>query len=248
MSSDIVPAEQYSIIQSTSAELQEILSDNLGATGLSRFDLDRIKVPAGGGLQFDIPTLEGETQSATYEGIIVHWQEPRAYWAHSFEESGGGSPPSCSSSDGVIGDGEFGAGSEHNPSGECAKCPMSQWGSAGGDRKGQACKQIRVLYAVRPDSMLPDTIVCPPTSIKPMRQYFLRLAGRSIPFYSVITKLELERTKSGDGITYSRLKPSVAGRLDLEAAAKAKQYGDAIRSAVSTRAVEVLSDFGPNED
>ena len=240
---DIVPAEQYAIMQADQTDLMEILSMNVGTQGLSRFDLDRIKVPAGGGLQFDIPTLEGEEQSATYEGIIVHWQEPRAYWDISFDESGGGTPPDCSSHDGYRGEGKFGPDSEANPTGHCDTCPMSQWGSArGGERRGQACKQMRVLFTVRPDSMLPDAVICPPTSIKQIRQYFLRLAGRSIPYNSVVTRFKLERAQSGEGITYSRIVPSLATRLDAEQAAQAKEYGEAIKQAVGQQLIDLTQE------
>lgn len=241
-STDLVPAGEYAIMQTQVDDLREIIQANIGEQGLSRFDLDKIKVPAGGGLQFDIPTLDGEEQSSTYEGIIVHWSEPRAYWKVGFDESGGGSPPDCSSHNGVYGNGEFGPGSEANPTGQCDTCPMSDWGSAGDGRRGQACKQMRVLFTVRPDTMLPDAVICPPTSIKPIRQYFLRLAGRRIPFYSVITRLELERTKSTDGITYSRIVPKLGGRLEAEQIEQAKAYGQAIKLAVGDAMIDVVDD------
>lgn len=239
---DIVPADKYAITTADQGDLMEILELNLGNKGLDRFDLDRIKVPAGGGTTWEIPTLEGVDETKAYEGIIVHWTEPRAYWHIGFDESGGGTPPDCSSHDGVIGNGDFGPGSEENPTGHCDRCPMSDWGSAPGDRRGQACKQMRVLFTVRPDSMLPDAVICPPTSIKPMRQYFLRLASRSVPFYSVITRLELERTRSGDGIQYSRITPSLGARLEPEQVEQIRPYAQAIKQAMSGVMIDVSAD------
>lgn len=249
-STELIPVSDYAIMQADQADLMDILTMNVGPQGLSQFDLDRIKVPAGGGLQFDIPTLDGEEQASTYEGIIVHWQEPRAYWDVNFDESGGGTPPDCSSPDGVIGEGKFGPDSEGNPSGRCDDCQMSQWGSArGGERRGQACKQMRVLYCVRPDTMLPDVVICPPTSIKNMRKYFLRLAGRQIRFNSVITRFKLERTQSADGITYSRITPSFVARLDDDQAQRAYEYGEAIKRAIGSRVIDLTQeDLGEDID
>jgi hypothetical protein len=208
-------------------------------SGLTQFDLDRISIPAGGGLSWNVPSLDGEESVKALEGIIVHWKEPRAYWSSSFEDSGGGTPPDCTSDDSVTGTGMFGHDSEHNPTGECGTCPMSQYGSKDGG--GQACKQMRVLFTVQPDSLLPQAIVLPPTSIKPMKKYFLRLASRSIPFYGVITRLELERATSGSGIKYSVVKPSLVETLDPEMAASVKEYGDSLRTALNSQIVDLVT-------
>lgn len=64
----------------------------------------------------------------------------------------------------------------------------------------------------------------PPSSVKPARQYFLRLASKGVPCYSVITKLVLEKTKNGQGIVYSKAALTAGGRLTPEQATRAKQY------------------------
>ena len=236
---DLVKASDYQVM--TQAEdLRDIIEANVGDS-LSQFDLDRITMPAGGALSWTVPTLDGEESVKALEGIIVHWKEPRAYWAASFEDAGGGSPPDCSSEDSVLGRGMFGPGSEHNPSGECAECPMSQYGSKPGDSNAQACKQMRVLFMVQPESLLPQAVMLPPTSIRPMKRYFLRLASKAMPFYGVVTRLELERATSGGGIKYSVVKPSVASQLEPEAAARIRHYGDGLKAVLDSQLMDAVA-------
>lgn len=219
-------------------DLSEIMEANVGEE-MSEFDLDRVKIPAGGGTTWEVPTLEGEESAKALDGIIVHWKNARAYWDSGIDESGGGSPPDCASRDGVHGSGMFGEGSEANPSGLCETCPMSEFGSAEGDSRAQACKQMRVLFIAREEEMLPLVLTVPPTSIKPLRQYFLRLAGKKIPHYGTITRLELEKATNAAGISYARLKPSVVQVLDRESALQAREYGDAIRDLMESQPIDV---------
>lgn len=236
---DIVPAEKYAALEKGSAELTEILEANVGGQ-LNEFDLDRIKIPTGGGTKWNVPTLTGEEDVESLRGVIVYWKEPRAFWVDEF--TGGGDPPDCSSPDSTIGTGMYGPGSDGNPSGRCDDCPMSEWGSAGPDKKGQACKQMRVLFMVGPEQMLPQAVVLPPTSIKPIRKYFLRLASRSVPFYGVITDLKLEKTKNAAGISYARVVPNVAERLDREAADEFHAYGQALKENLDRVVMDVTTD------
>ena len=236
---DLVPVTDYSIVQASTEDLAEIIQENIGGA-LNQFDLDRIGMPAGGGQTWTVPTLEGEEDRKAIEGIIVYWKEPRAYWTESFDASGGGTPPDCSSPDGYQGTGLFGPGSEHNPTGECAKCPMSQWGSDDRNR-GQACKQMRVLFMVQPEDMLPVAVVLPPTSIRPMKKYMLRLASRSIPYWGVITRIELTREKNADGINYSVANPSLGSRLTPDQAEEIKHYSHSIRAALDSVVVNVAA-------
>ena len=222
--------EKYVPAQRT-ANISQVLQDNVG-TSITEFDLDRIGTPPGGATQWQVPDLEGIKSVDALEGIIVLWKEPRAYWATSFEETGGGTPPDCSSPDSVkaVPDGMFAEGSDANPTGECAKCPMSQWGSGGG--RSQACKQMRVLFMIREGNALPEAVVLPPTSIGPMRRYFLRLASKSVPYYGVVTRLKLERTKNADGIGFAQVAPSLVQVLDDDTQERIRLYGEQFRALV----------------
>lgn len=181
----------------------EALKSNLEGETLSPMDLDRVTVPAGGGVSWCIPTLDGDENTQEIVGVIVGVQNCRAYWAGDF--SGGGDPPDCVSEDNVTGVGD--------PGGLCKNCPMAEFGSDSRG-KGQACKQIKRLFVLRPKSMLPLVVTLPPTSIRPATKYLLRLAGAGLKYQAAVTRITLEKTKNSEGISYSTAVFALAGNLD----------------------------------
>lgn len=189
----------------------EVIEENMGAGGLSPNQLDRVKVPSGGGLAFEVPTLDGSGDIAkSLEVVIVAARDIRAYYATKYK--GGNQPPDCFSIDCVHGNG--------NPGGMCQTCPFSQWGSAVDDEgqptNGQACSQKKMMLCITKESTIPFVISAPPTSLKSLQSYFLRLAGQGLPYWGVVTKLSLEKGKSTGGIDYSVLKPEYVRTLTEE--------------------------------
>jgi len=210
--------------------IQTALSTNIGAGGLSEFDLPRIKMPAGGGLQWAVPTLEGEAMEPALEGVIVLARDTRAYYPQPISETGGGQPPNCWSADGTIGAGK--------PGGACLGCPLARWDSAP-DGRGQACKQIKQLFVVRGSVLLPEVVTLPPTSLKAARQYLLKLAAQGLPYYAVVTRIGLERTKNAQGIAYSRAVFRFVRRLAPEEVERARDYHEMLKPLVQRMAVEL---------
>lgn len=226
-----------------SVELRELMEENLGGGGLGVFDLDRVTVPAGGGTTWELEGVDGPESTRSLEGVVVAWTSPRAYWSRSLDdpESEGGSPPDCVSDDSVLGYGAFGVGSVAHPSGECATCPMNEWGSDPRGGNAKACKEGRQLFMALPNRILPVSVSLAPTSIQPLRKYFLRLAGGGLPYYSVVTRLELERVDGGQ-IKYSVVKPTKGDTLDEATRRAAKEYGRALKEQLaSTSAARRLS-------
>jgi hypothetical protein len=223
----------YALMAAEEAEIAQVIRLNAGAGTLSPFDLDRVRVPAGGGLAWEVPTLDGERSEPEIEGVLVYWRDQRSYWRQSFDETGGGTPPDCSSHDGVRGVGD--------PGGLCAECPMAAWGSAPRGQ-GQACRQTRMLMMIREEDLLPIVIGVPPTSLGPIRKFFLRLASHQVPFYAVVTRLRLRKQKSRDGITYSQIEPVLARRLSLEEGQRIRRYAEGLRPAFERVEAE-SSDF-----
>jgi hypothetical protein len=209
----------FVIFHTELAEIREAVITNVGESGLTAGDFERIKVPAGGGTAWSVQGLDGEEMIKELAGIIIAWRDTRAYWSVPMEESDGNMPPDCYSMDARTGIGK--------PGGDCHKCPLAQFGS---DAKGegQACKLIRQLFLIREDNLLPEIVNLPPSSVKPARQYFLRLASKGAPCYSVITKLSLEKAKNAQGIVYAKAVLTSGGRLTSEQAQLAKQYATMI--------------------
>lgn len=207
-----VVAADYAVMQADTREIAEALHENLGGRPIGPRDLEQITVPAGGGISWTVQTLDGPDSIKAIEGVIVARRDQRTYWRDNFE-GGGGTPPDCFSLDMEHGEG--------TPGGLCAECPFAKFGSArGGEGSGQACAQKMLLLTITKDELLPKVIVVPPSSLKAMRQYFMRLTSNALPYHAVVTKFGLRQTKSGGGITYSEIVPELGGRLTAEERAK----------------------------
>ena len=227
----------YAVMKHSVEDLQGIITSNLGGSDLSPSDLDRIKVPAGGGTTWSIPTLDGEQDTKNLDGVIVAWKNQRAYWKEKY--SGGSSPPDCASDDCMTGTGD--------PGGSCKECPWSQFESATDDKgekaAGQACKQVRLMAIIQQDDLVPLLLVAPPTSLGALRKYFLRLSSRATPYYGVVTRLSLEKDKSAKGIEYSKISASAQGRLTDEELQKMAGYAQVIGKSLERRSAHSGEDY-----
>ena len=201
----VIPASDYRIMKMDQEALPGMLRDNCGDGGLGQFDLDRVPMPTGGALQWAVPNLEGgEDMQASIEGVVVLFQDGRAMWHESYDDSVGGSPPNCQSYDKITGIGD--------PGGECGTCPLNVFGS--GKDKSKKCKEMRVLFVIRPEGILPLVISLPPTSLKNASKYFMRLVMAEVPYYQAITRISLETDKSAGGKKYSKAKFAIVQRLE----------------------------------
>lgn len=163
---------------------------NCASGSITEFDLPRIKVNSGTALWL-IPGLEGDSTAQAIEGVVVAARDTRVYYQ---SKDAGNTPPDCSSVDGVNGTG--------HPGGLCANCPLAKWDS--GDNGAQACKQVKQLFMLRGSSMLPEVVSLPPTSLKAVRQFFLKLATEGIQYHHCILRIELEKAQNPQGKIYGR--------------------------------------------
>jgi hypothetical protein len=229
---DLVPISSYAISKHDPARLAALVQQNLGGERIDEFALDRIRVPAGGGTRWTVPTLEGEQEVPELEGVVIGWRPGRAYWKESLEESGGGSPPDCSSDDGVFGQGD--------PGGDCEACPMSQWGSSPKGTNAQACKAFRLLFLMRPQDLLPVVVVVPPSSLRGVQNYLLRLTSNGLGVSGVISRFGLTKAKSQGGIAYAEILPSLAMALQGEELARVTAAAEALAPFVSKTRTETI--------
>jgi hypothetical protein len=211
-------------IMSADLNLSEIVQANLGDGGASRFDLDRVQIPAAGGTMWMIPTLEGPKAQATLEGIIIDSRQSRAYWEKSLEESGG-AEPDCKSDDGKMGVGM--------PGGSCADCTMAQWGSDPKGGSGQACKLKQSLLIVPKGSVLPILLDLPVSSIKEWRKFALRLINARRSFWSVTVTIGLKTMDKP--VKHSVAQFAVGEMLSEEDTAKTKAYAESLLAAVGKK-------------
>lgn len=216
-------------------EVREAIATNFGDGGLSPMDLDRVRIPAGGATTWDIPSIEGSTEAKEIQGVIVYAHAARSYWAQGMEESTGHSPPDCSSPDGIRG---YGA-----PGGECAACPLNQFGS-GKKGSGKACKEIKALYMLQEENLMPVLVPVPPSSLKPVKQFFAGLTTKGIAYRHAVVGISLKKVPNGQGIQYAQAQFRFIRRLEAPEKAAADAYGKQFAQFISAAALRQAQSGG----
>jgi hypothetical protein len=246
---DLVPLEDYSIVQKGQAGIQ-LLKETLDGQEVSEFNLGRVKIPAGGGTTWEVPTLTGFDPVKELQGVVVFYKNSRSYWEGAYE--GGNEPPDCSAADAKHatsnGDVEIPAVVD-SESGKllCDTCRFSEWGSSEtGSGRGQACKLTRQLFLIVPDRMLPLVVSLPPTSLKRASAYFLTLADYSKDYKRILTKIQLEKV-AGQGVPDYSVATFQAGEdLEPEVADLMAGYAEALRPHFEAVRVETAAEVGQN--
>ncbi len=158
---------------------------------------DRIKIPAGGGIAYEVPSDDPDSpdMAKEFKAVILHHNAINTYYRDKYD--GSNNPPDCGSLDGKIGitsDGEVL---------ECSKCQYAKFGSAE-DGKGKACKQKRRIYLLREGTVFPTIMTLPTGSLSEFSKYIMRLLNRGKKSNQVVTKFTLKKAQSASGINYSQ--------------------------------------------
>lgn len=216
------------------------IASNVGTDGLTPQDLEKVKVPTGGGRRWEVQSPMGDEELEAVEGVIVFHKTTRAFWHKSLDEGGGGTPPDCWSDDAITGHGDIAA---NVPGAACAKCPMAQFGTKNdGDGRGQACKLVKLLFVLTPDEMLPKVLQLPPTSFKAAKKFMIGLASRAIPYYGVTVKIGLAQETNPDGLKYSFAQFTMGDRLPDDFAQRMASYAESMRSVFEAVRVDDQSE------
>jgi hypothetical protein len=155
---------------------------------------ERIKIPSGGGIVFEVPGEDGEPDTVKdFSAVILYHHPLNCYYSTKY--TGGSNPPDCGSFDGVIGVG--------NPGGECKKCPLNQYESAD-EGKGKACKNRRRIYVLRAGEVFPMLLSLPTGSLKTFTKYLQSQISKKRSSNSIITKFSLKKATNAGGIAYSQ--------------------------------------------
>lgn len=228
-----------------SADARAMLATQVAEAGIGVFDLDRIKLPTGGGNFFELPGLDGPTPAQEFHAVITAVRANQKAWHRTtMDEGGGGSFPDCRSYDGETGWGNRDLEPEANELGEavqgqhsCADCPWNQFGSARGEGSGKDCSDSTHLVFYREGVALPDLMIVPAGSLKAVRNYLLSLAKHGVHPQRVVTSFKLDPAVSRSGQKYSRLNLTVARTLtdaEADAFADLKAPSDQLLLAAAT--------------
>ena len=213
----------------------EDLADDMEGLQLT---MQRVKIPGGGNLQFEI--RGDDPDNPDYErklvGVILYHHLANAYWPEGSEDDDN-VPPFCQSFDGKQGYGE--------PGGVCAACAFNQFGSTA-NGSGKACKNMRQIYLLRSGEYLPLQLSLPPTSLRPFNDFMnLAFVARRRPSYSAIVEIGLKRAESG-GYTYSVATFRKVRDLEGEGLAAVKSYAanfkEQVKSLLAQRVENYKSD------
>ena len=202
----IAPVTENTGFLTEVVDLAELFSEELD--GL-RPSFEHIKIPAGGGLAYELPSENPENPDTEKEfsAVILYHHPINIYYKEKY--SGANNPPDCSSIDGKIG-----VLAETGECRECKGCPLAKFGS--GENGGMACKQKRRLYLIREGEVLPMIMTLPTGSLGEFTKYVTRLVTRGMKANSVVTKFTLKRAQNSTGINYSQVVCAIDRALSPE--------------------------------
>lgn len=174
--------------------------------GLGTIPFDYAKIPAGGGLAFEVGGTDEENPESVSELIgILLWHHPlNSYWKK--ELSSGSEPPDCISYDGITG--------VNRLTGEIQNCKTCSYNQFGSKNRGKACKNMQKIYFLRESSLIPIVLTLPPTSLKYIRDYLAKqVLLKGLRSHEVVTKITLKREKNAESTAYSRVAFTLLGKL-----------------------------------
>ena len=214
-STAIVKASKYAIVTQHERALK-VLKTNIGPGGITERDLTLITIPTGGGTQWQTQTLKGEEHVDALYGVPIMFKDVRLHWEKSYEETGGGEPPTCKT---INDEASVGVGT---PGGNCAVCPMNQWNEDSPTGR-KRCALQRALFVCGPEDYLPFVFVLPVMSRIECVKYFVRLGSKGINHFGTVLKYTLATATNKTGIKYSKvqfeleeqLSPDVADQMQI---------------------------------
>lgn len=222
MANELVKADNFELVTLT-GELAEAIAEEMD--GLGTIPYDRVKIPSGGGIVFEIPTEDENNPDTEKEivGVILDHHPVNSRWEGAYD--GSDQPPVCSSFDG-----KHGTEVETGEIKDCVSCPYNQFGSAA-EGEGKACKNSHRIYILRQGNPVPMVLTLPPTSIKYVRDYIAKsIVLKGMRCYNAITKITLKKEQSAAGIPYSRACFTFVDKLAPEQVAMTKEMAETIKA------------------
>jgi len=201
-----------------------LANNDLGAMMAEELDgldagFERVKVPSGGGLMFEVPGEDGDPEAVKeFSAVILHHHPLHTYYKAKY--TGGNQPPDCASFDGVTGEGE--------PGGPCRKCPLNQWGT--GENGAKACKTRRRLYVLCEGEIFPLLLSLPTGSLQEFTRYVKRLLSKGRKSNAVVTRFTLKKATNTTGLLYSQVQFAIDRPLTPEEHVLIEKLSEQVKS------------------
>lgn len=206
MANEIVKREENAVAFGGAVNLGEVFAEELDGLTPS---FERIKIPAGGGLAYEVPGEDPDSPDSVkeFKAVILYHHPINCYYEE--EYTGGNNPPDCGSMDGKVG-----IEAETGIVKSCADCEFNKFGSA--KNGGKACKQKRRIYLLREGEALPTILSLPTGSLGEFSKYVMRLLSKGKKTNGVVTKFTLKKAQNSGGINYSQAVFAVDRELTAE--------------------------------
>lgn len=232
MQNEIVKKEDSGYL-TTNTNLAESLGEEMQGLNIT---FDRIKVPSGGGLAYEVPgdNLDEPELEKEFEAVILYHHPMLSYYKEKY--NGANEAPNCSSIDGIVG-----IDRDTGEMKQCKDCPYNEFGS--GENGGKACKLKRRIFLLRKGEALPVVFALPTTSVGDFSKYIMRIVSRGKKSNQVVTKFSLKKVQNAGGITYSRVVVSAVRELNSEE----QKSIDALSSQVKAIAKNLQENYETEE-
>lgn len=221
MSNEIIKKEESKI--QVNNEMSNMLSEELDGLNIA-FPI--IKVPAGGGLAFEVPGDDPNSPDLQKEfnAVILYHHPMLSYYKEKY--TGGNQAPDCGSYDGVNG-----IERETGVVKSCKDCPFNQFGS--GENGGKACKTKRRIFLLREGESIPTILTLPTGSIGDFSKYIMRIISKGKKSNQIVTKFSLTKAQNQGGINYSKVVLTHAYDLSATEVEQVAKMSEQVRQLAS---------------
>lgn len=206
----------------------------------------RIEILHQGTAKWNFPSEDAVISS--FVGVIVHIEASRVWWPWKFgkapEGAGDDGWPHCYSRDLFKPD----ENARDSQASECSSCPKNEWGSDttedGSPARGKSCKEVRRLFVIPEERLMPHWIAISPSNLKPLKKYLTSLGNQKIARPQLVTtNFKLKTVENKDNIKYSELDLSLGKELPDALVLQVKNFRDEIKAAVERAAPVSQSEY-----
>ena len=244
MANELMKAGDFKIAK-VEEDVAEMIREEMRGLGTVAFD--NVKIPAGGGLAFEVPGDDPENPDVEKEitCVILAHVPVNVFFEKDYD--GEAVTPDCVAYDGTTG---YNANTGEITS--CKECPFNQFGS--GKNGGKACQNRHELYILREGQPLPLRLTLPATSLKNFKEYmFKRVLMKNKKLHNVVTKITLKKAQNSGGIAYSQACFAPGGDLSEEQVKALQGSVKLVESVLSERKAkaaltEIDNELSPFED
>lgn len=214
----VYQAGQFAIVKDERAS--ERLALAIADHGIKMRDLPVLQIPGGKSKFWELDTPTGRQAVEKLDVVIAHVVgNQKGWWAEDLEGGDSNRPPSCSSTDGLVGRGNNRL--DQDPKGisdkhDCLTCAWNQFGSERKYKRGKDCKDFANLFLFSPTSRLPMVLKIPATSLDAMRAHFIqKLYNLDLEPWTCVSRLGLAPApKSTPSLTWNVVTFDLVAPLD----------------------------------